>query len=405
MNQEIRNCNSNRRAKKIINGLCVFSMIITSGGGYLNSIFFLLGSAFLCLLFYRKISKKAVIISVFLLLFGVFNSIVINNRYLDLHQFIIFSIRIISLMIIVDKLSIFEFKKDLVSIMTILAVFSLFWYSILLVFPNYILPFEVASHDPYFGSFYHIIGFTRSDHIRNAGIFWEPGVYQIYLNLAIAILFNEGQKYKKYKIKLVILLITLITTFSTGGFIILIITILFAITDNKSNYRNKIRAFTVPLILCLTFIEIQTNTLSNKIINHSGSYASRHDDTLIGLGLFLKNPIIGIGLASNSKSALSTVEVANLLYSNRDDLASSNGLVNLLFRVGILFSLLFIWFIYRGYLRWFNEKKRTAIQFLIITLLAFFNEPLALTPFWLGFFYKMKRGYKNEVMENKISSF
>lgn len=64
---------------------------------------------------------------------------------------------------------------------------------------------------------------------RNAGMFWEPGAYQGYLNFAIlfCLLMNNGATRIFMNWKFVVLLIALFTTKSTTGYVVLAFIILY----------------------------------------------------------------------------------------------------------------------------------------------------------------------------------
>ena len=77
---------------------------------------------------------------------------------------------------------------------------------------------ELLGTDVFKYSFYHCWGYGIGT-TRNAGMFWEPGAFQCYINLALVILFFDKNKeeYNGKKFKLIIFIITLLTTQSTTG--------------------------------------------------------------------------------------------------------------------------------------------------------------------------------------------
>lgn len=64
---------------------------------------------------------------------------------------------------------------------------------------------------------------------RNSGMFWEPGAFQGYLNIAVAYILLLPEVSKR-KLKLIILCLAIITTKSTTGYLVLFLIILYYIT-------------------------------------------------------------------------------------------------------------------------------------------------------------------------------
>lgn len=74
---------------------------------------------------------------------------------------------------------------------------------------------------------------------RNAGICWEPGCYQCFLNIALMMLLEEKKKGDVYRfyLKFTILVITIFTTFSTTGIIILGMILVVYVNEWKGSSR------------------------------------------------------------------------------------------------------------------------------------------------------------------------
>ena len=125
-----------------------------------------------------------------------------------------------------------SFKQKYINIITFFAGVSLVGFAIGLVMPGVALRFPVtigdASVDYYNAGIYVFMSpkgyasFFLTE--RNAGICWEPGCYQAFLNIGLLFLFNEEEKehQKNFYFKFFILLITIMTTVSTTGIIILL---------------------------------------------------------------------------------------------------------------------------------------------------------------------------------------
>ena len=84
---------------------------------------------------------------------------------------------------------------------------------------------------------------------RNAGIFWEPGILQSYLNI---LFFLEASIFKSNKKLLFLIIIAIISTYSTTGLFLLIIQIIYFI---QKNYKKTFApVFLAILVLPLYFI-------------------------------------------------------------------------------------------------------------------------------------------------------
>lgn len=134
-----------------------------------------------------------------------------------------------------DKIPWKEMKKYYVNVMLVIAVASL----ICCVFHSWITRMEfipVISNGAleFRNLIVSIVPISDADRAgsleyRNYGIFWEPGVYQIYLALAAVFCLFKGSERVTLSdgIKAVVFIVTVITTFSTTGYIVIAI-ILFA---------------------------------------------------------------------------------------------------------------------------------------------------------------------------------
>lgn len=80
-----------------------------------------------------------------------------------------------------------------------------------------------------------------SDMSRNSGMFGEPGVYQIILNVGLVLLLFSGNAYfseKKRRKNIIIILLALVSTQSTTGYLAMLI-ILTAFIFSDTNYKEN----------------------------------------------------------------------------------------------------------------------------------------------------------------------
>lgn len=102
--------------------------------------------------------------------------------------------------------------------------------------------------------------------IRNSGPFWEPGMFTVFITLALTINLFNGLPL--FNIQNVVLLLTNITTFSTTGYIALLILLLFYTIANKRITIGKLLLLTV--IPLLTWQVMSLDFMQEKIMDEIG---------------------------------------------------------------------------------------------------------------------------------------
>lgn len=219
---------------------------------------------------------------------------------------------------------------------------------------------------------------------RLYGLFWEPGIYQIYLNIFLILQLN------KYKEKLWILaaILSIILTISTTGYVILSIILLHELF--KKVYMTKNR-YTVIAVLAVAAIglgygyKIVSDNISNKISGENqGSFFARQADVIAGLTIAYENPLIGIG-ANTERFKQMRSQIAwqgELTGSQTKDSGNTNGLVGLMYVWGIPLAVWYLWGVCR-------QKIISGSKWImaVLLLLSLNSEPLAMTPFFLLFTY------------------
>lgn len=136
---------------------------------------------------------------------------------------------------------------------------------------------------------------------RNNGIFTEPGLYQMILNsaLAIVLFFPQLCEYskKKYIFVISILVITIVTTSSTTGYMgMLIIMIGYLLRRNKSAYSSGIKRHAV-FVLVLAVLAIIWD------------YYIRAYDSILYLNVISKFEDIGVLENASGGARLSVIEI------------------------------------------------------------------------------------------------
>lgn len=130
--------------------------------------------------------------------------------------------------------------------------------------------------------------------MRNCGPFWEPGMFAVFLVIAL-FLHNIVEK-QNLRFCNVVLIIGLVTTFSTGGFLSgMIVLIAYSITARKNYFISLL------VIVCAIFIwqylmsldYIGAKLLDQMANTELGSDVSRFSAFLTQLEMIKDHPILG----------------------------------------------------------------------------------------------------------------
>ena len=143
--------------------------------------------------------------------------------------------------------------------------------------------------------FYHV-DFMGMKIYRLHGMFWEPGVYQIYLNIAIYhFLFEKKERHNT--LQLIILYLNLAFSMSTTGLCIGIILLTVYVINLRMFKRSRqimiLVGGIVASIGCAYFLG--QKMLASIQFGWHGSMAARIDDQFVALRLFFQNFLIGAG--------------------------------------------------------------------------------------------------------------
>lgn len=130
--------------------------------------------------------------------------------------------------------------------------------------------------------------------LRNCGPFWEPGMFAVFLNIAL-FLHNMVEK-QKLPLCNIILVAALVTTFSTGGYICGLLVLLLYIIIGRQNYI--VSAICIILFIVLSQYFLQLEFIGEKALEQSedfeiGSDVSRFGAFLTQLEMIKDHPILG----------------------------------------------------------------------------------------------------------------
>lgn len=376
---------------KLLGYWAIFVIIISSGNLFFTvlhiefSLILMLITVVLFLIRYgTKINKNNLLIFIVIALCILLNSALNYSNGIRINDLIIWTVRLIFLVVIQGRISINKFKRCYCNIVVIEAVISLICYVLLNVVGLSRLPMqfsEVGDANGYYLTPYYTVGwFNYPIFERNAGFFWEPGMHQIFLNLAILFLINDivfgnvDLENRKAKIiELVVLIIATFTTQSTTGYIslaIVLISVLFIKGEKRVSWKIKM----IALIALIIFIAVESmfHIISYKL-EGGGSYETRMFDMTQGWKLANENWLFGQGI----------------LRSNRN-YSGSNGLFSIIVSFGYPIVVLYLAAVFLGLKRILNNQTFIALFAIAFYVISLSSESVGTLTLFLSFIFYWK---------------
>ncbi|MEM6474696.1 MAG: O-antigen ligase family protein [Pseudomonadota bacterium] len=237
--------------------------------------------------------------------------------------------------------------------------------------------YDATYHTLFYVFTYHELMETGSIFKRPDGFFFEPGVFQIYLNIFLFICLFV-RKHSWFDIGLASLAV--IATQSTTGAIILVLQfgLAYLYWLKTADRRQKLSVFVFVPILLLPLTAYMALNVTEKFYGAlSGSAEAREYDLRTGLNVAMEKPLTGIGFDyQNYFDASERVgyREADLSRDNITERGNTNGIVVLLYSVGIPLSLIFL----LGLV--FQRMFRPRFLFAALLLLSLIAESLFFTP-------------------------
>gem|GEM_PF-6429331 len=392
---------------KMIKTYFVILLILLSGTVYFgliyrqNMIILLTAS---CILFLTK--RKQIVSKKNLLIFFIISIIFLVNALINISSmnFILFNnylayiLIVFSLAVIVSNISIYEFRKNYIIIMLVIGFVSLICFFISQKMPQYASNFykivTTKSGNIFIASPYFTWGWNYIFQ-RNAGMFWEPGAFQGYLNLAILFLNDDINSVKKY-VLILFFSIIILTTGSTTGYILLPIILLSVFIKNFKyirKHRIKIMAFFIMSTMLLIVYIFNTNNIDNKFNSDNGSYLKRSKDTSLTYKVMFDRPFTGYGLSTEAGDK-------QVMFYNGTG-GNSSGLIVIGYSFGIPVLLLYL---VRGYFGLRNTFRNVNTLILMsVFVILFMTESISLFPIYMVFLFEWKKPVnKLEVVNGKL---
>lgn len=213
---------------------------------------------------------------------------------------------------------------------------------------------------------------------QNTGPFWEHGVFCIYLIIAFYLnAIRENKIITKYNI---VFIIAIITSFSSTGYVVLIIALAFAILQRGGITFSKI--FLLSLLIVGTYYISSLDFMAEKITDNAMSTKenSRFFAMVYHWQQIVKSPLIGYG------------PYLNRVFSNL--VMSPNGWTQLLRVWGIPFSAYLLIAFFKGTGNFFRENDNSLfkrIGLFVIVMIAVFPQTLSVSYFYFFlYFYSLQ---------------
>ncbi len=193
--------------------------------------------------------------------------------------------------IIATNYNVNDFLIRIEKIIYVLAFLSLIGMSVYYIAPGMIESFptyqfyNLTHRTIYFFNYIYAQGFLM---VRNSGIAWEPGVFQILLNLGLAITIKKYDELN-YK-KVFVYTLAIILTRSTTGLLILMINLILLVRKKKI---FVILLGIVVLIFSTELYSILTEQISTKWIG-TMAFSTRYEKSINAI-LYSWKYVFGIG--------------------------------------------------------------------------------------------------------------
>lgn len=310
--------------------------------------------------------------------------VLINNQ--PLYTCLTYTFSVIVSAIFVAVFDLKSFLKSYTSVMYFLALISIMGLGICLLIPPIGRVFTITL--PH-GTYTNWVIFVKNiNSYRNCGMFWEPGAFQTFLNLALLFEVSKIEYNKKH---IVVFVIAILSTFSTTGYIALVLIGMLVllktdIPDKKAKRTLVGIGFFVVLFLLTTsnvtssvfgkiqkFFEYQTYRESNW----SNSSASiRYYAIVKPIEAFLNHPLFGLGYYGLNDYTYS--------YTLNQNTCT---FVNWFAMYGILYGIIMLFYTYK-FTKAFSNKFIERILILVFLFTITMSENYVNSPitFWIAFY-------------------
>lgn len=301
-----------------------------------------------------------------------------------------------------------RFIKTYVNLIFYIALISLIFYALSFnqEFLNYMVD-EIAPHfeNPWYqetATFYkqqpniivYNFGMMSEGSYRNAGPFWEPGAFAIFLNIALILnLIIKGSLKNKESW---LFIISILTTISTMGYVVLFFNLtIFYLFASRFRYKIITAIFLASVSIYLfNTLEFLKPKVEEDITLSETTTTSRFGSALADWKTFKENPFIGKGRIVSSKIYMI-------------EMHRNNGLLNLMATYGIFISLLYFGLYIKSFKRicLYNHYPFSFAYFLLLSFLMMgFSQGIFMRPFFYTFLFLFVVYPANKKLQHHVSS-
>ena len=228
------------------------------------------------------------------------------------------------------------------------------------------------------------------DYHRIAGPFWEGGAYQIFLNIALLLKYNDLYDKKLERrdlMQLVLLYFVIFLTKSTAGCIILALITVICLPKVNIGFLNKKSKLVIFSIVSITLVValLSSGTVVNKFSLNNLSYVRRSSDLLNSISLIAQHPLFGTGYYSE----LASQNIGT----------NSSGILEIMVYFGVLMLVFYCIQFYKT-LKQYPFKFKT-IQLLLILIALNTTECVYTLPIMFVFLFKFA-GKEKTIIKRRI---
>lgn len=400
---------------KLFDYILVFYAICVSGNPFFiykdsvnnyNIFLLLVGIKIIIRLLKREINifnfRKSTISFFVIVLLLLMVSMLLNQDQKYLSYINIF-IRLIGAYLFALAIDLKSFSNVFVRIMVFLSVTSIILYGIYQISPQIANAFgelpnstleavelnRIYVNALYLYTFMVNFGFGTSDiwsFSRNNGVFWEPGAFQFFLNLALVLLMEKFYDDKHKRMFFIILMITVLSTGSSTGLISLLAICLVYRNELGVYFKQYLIRYNLIFIILAAFIVggiVKYSDYFLVAVNKFLGELGRPDYLVERIGLaYVSELFNGIHLLFGfGITKLRTMEAAATL---------NNTYAYYLFAFGIFYTITILY-------SYFNNYKRNFKHYLgayIVLILGLSSEIFILYPVALGMLFFMDEKVK-----------
>lgn len=311
-------------------------------------------------------------------LFYVFSFILLIsvNTETKLSSLVVLLLRLLIAIYVVHILEFRKFSIIYTKIILFICITSLSYF--------FIIHFNIPSFLPDFigldeRSLRNFLFFGVSDNFikhsvyRNSGLWWEPGAFQLFIN--IAFMFNLVNKTMTNKMYF-IFGIAIMSTLSTTGVIVYILLSTIYLRDLIKSSRHKLFyilafPFFTAAVIAIAIPFLLTKFGAGNVAEESVSFLSRYYDFIISFNMLKDNLMLGYGFGSQIENAIPYgIELMGSAQYKLINPTGSDGLTMFIAQCGLL-SLVFLFpFLYPSYAQRLNIIDRILIT---VGLVIIFN--------------------------------